>query len=242
MTAPNDLTDAEIHEIDELLALVPEPYETLDAVILDGYLCGVLVQPVILTPEQWLPPIFGTEGIPEPGPKWSEKQHNRLLTLIQRRHDELLRGILEDGWFDPLVPLVEDEDGKPLTGKDAFEGLGYWVAGFEWALANFPQLEEAGLSGVPDLLDSLWRHLPDQDEVQQQMTKALDDEHPLKNMDAAIEALVFDVVDLVTIGIAERHKVTTVVRDQPKVGRNDPCPCGSGKKYKQCCMRKDNAA
>jgi preprotein translocase subunit SecA len=26
----------------------------------------------------------------------------------------------------------------------------------------------------------------------------------------------------------------TVVRDQPKVGRNDPCPCGSGKKYKKC--------
>ena len=25
-----------------------------------------------------------------------------------------------------------------------------------------------------------------------------------------------------------------VMRDQPKVGRNDPCPCGSGKKYKQC--------
>jgi uncharacterized protein len=24
-------------------------------------------------------------------------------------------------------------------------------------------------------------------------------------------------------------------RDAPKVGRNDPCPCGSGKKYKQCC-------
>jgi preprotein translocase subunit SecA len=24
------------------------------------------------------------------------------------------------------------------------------------------------------------------------------------------------------------------VRDLPKVGRNDPCPCGSGKKYKQC--------
>ncbi len=28
---------------------------------------------------------------------------------------------------------------------------------------------------------------------------------------------------------------STVVRDQPKVGRNDPCPCGSGKKYKKCC-------
>lgn len=30
---------------------------------------------------------------------------------------------------------------------------------------------------------------------------------------------------------------TTVVRDTPKVGRNEPCPCGSGKKYKHCCGR-----
>jgi len=28
---------------------------------------------------------------------------------------------------------------------------------------------------------------------------------------------------------------TPVVREEPKVGRNDPCPCGSGKKYKKCC-------
>jgi preprotein translocase subunit SecA len=32
----------------------------------------------------------------------------------------------------------------------------------------------------------------------------------------------------------EDGKIKTVVRDQPKVGRNDPCPCGSGKKYKKC--------
>ena len=30
----------------------------------------------------------------------------------------------------------------------------------------------------------------------------------------------------------------TFVREGPKVGRNDPCPCGSGKKHKKCCMRK----
>ncbi len=36
-------------------------------------------------------------------------------------------------------------------------------------------------------------------------------------------------------GPAERKKQATVKRDQPKVGRNDPCPCGSGKKYKKCC-------
>lgn len=27
----------------------------------------------------------------------------------------------------------------------------------------------------------------------------------------------------------------TVVRDSPKIGRNEPCPCGSGKKFKKCC-------
>ena len=30
-------------------------------------------------------------------------------------------------------------------------------------------------------------------------------------------------------------KVETVVHEGPKIGRNDPCPCGSGKKYKKCC-------
>jgi len=33
------------------------------------------------------------------------------------------------------------------------------------------------------------------------------------------------------------HKQETVRRETPKVGRNDPCPCGSGKKYKHCCGR-----
>ncbi|MDD6190267.1 MAG: preprotein translocase subunit SecA [Firmicutes bacterium] len=33
------------------------------------------------------------------------------------------------------------------------------------------------------------------------------------------------------------HKQETVRRDAPKIGRNDPCPCGSGKKYKHCCGR-----
>ncbi len=34
---------------------------------------------------------------------------------------------------------------------------------------------------------------------------------------------------------AEAPKVGQIKRDTPKVGRNDPCPCGSGKKYKKCC-------
>jgi uncharacterized protein len=229
------LNDADINELDDLLAAVPAPLEAVDAVMLDGYLCGILVQPVALTPEQWLPPIFGETGqLPAAAEGWTDAQNTRLLALIERRREEILRGILENSWFDPIVPQLEDDDGNLLTGKDAMEGLGYWVAGFEWALANFPQLEDLGQPGVPDLLDSLWRHLPEQDETQAEMTKALDQEHPLRNLDEGIQQLVFDIVDLAEVGVAERIKVTTVKHETPKLGRNDPCHCGSGKKFKQC--------
>ncbi|MDD6190670.1 MAG: SEC-C metal-binding domain-containing protein [Firmicutes bacterium] len=40
------------------------------------------------------------------------------------------------------------------------------------------------------------------------------------------------------ISIAKEYKNSrTVRRQEPKIGRNDPCPCGSGKKYKHCCGR-----
>jgi preprotein translocase subunit SecA len=39
-----------------------------------------------------------------------------------------------------------------------------------------------------------------------------------------------------------KSKQETVVRTQPKVGRNDPCPCGSGKKYKKCHGAAETAA
>ncbi len=39
--------------------------------------------------------------------------------------------------------------------------------------------------------------------------------------------------------VVTRRAPATVVNDGAQVGRNDPCPCGSGKKYKNCCMRND---
>ena len=36
---------------------------------------------------------------------------------------------------------------------------------------------------------------------------------------------------------ARPERVETFVRNERKVGRNEPCPCGSGKKYKHCCGR-----
>ncbi|MHC4563454.1 MAG: SEC-C metal-binding domain-containing protein [Planctomycetota bacterium] len=52
------------------------------------------------------------------------------------------------------------------------------------------------------------------------------------------EMTAYDTVRADAAGMqqaAERQAVETIRRDIPKVGRNDPCPCGSGKKYKKCC-------
>ena len=37
--------------------------------------------------------------------------------------------------------------------------------------------------------------------------------------------------------VVKKTSGQTIVKDANSVGRNDPCPCGSGKKYKACCMR-----
>ena len=246
MTLPHDLNDAEIGELDDLLAQVPAPLEALDVVMLDGYLCGVLAQPQAIDLADWLPPAcdwnLGDEehgGGQVLGPDtagWHAAKHERLVVLVQRRFDALHRAMVEDEWFDPLVMQPLGEDGEPLTGRAEIEGaLAPWVIGFEHALNHFPMLEDLGNADVPDLLACLRRHLPDQGEDEQAYTKALDQEHPLKSLDAAIEDLVGNVVELVEIGRAQRLKVATVRRQAPKVGRNDPCPCGSGRKYKACC-------
>ncbi len=36
--------------------------------------------------------------------------------------------------------------------------------------------------------------------------------------------------------VMKHSNYTTVIKDEPKIGRNDLCPCGSGLKYKKCCM------
>ena len=49
-----------------------------------------------------------------------------------------------------------------------------------------------------------------------------------------------EMADAAAQGQGEASKVKTIVREAPRVGRNDACPCGSGKKYKKCCGK--NAA
>ena len=239
----HDLSDAEFAELDELLAKTPEPLEPLDAVMLDGYLCGVIVQPVLLEPATWLAHVFDFDGRPLPDAvdaAWQE----RATALIMRRHAALNRALAEHGWFDPLVLEVEKERAPDAAGEkeaDAAADLGPisqalmpWVAGFQHAAAAFPDLDEMDDDGVMAALARLYRHLPAETDEERELVATLDREAPLADLDDAMEDLVAAVADLYDLTSDLRYKVDTVRREAPKVGRNDPCPCGGGKKFKQC--------
>ena len=46
----------------------------------------------------------------------------------------------------------------------------------------------------------------------------------------------FEPIDLQTLDTDEPEiEVGTIIKYDRRVGRNEPCPCGSGKKYKKCC-------
>ncbi len=244
-TVSNDLTDAEFAELDELLANTPEPLEPVDAVMLDGFLCGVLVQPVLLQPEAWLAHVFDFEARSLPDdvdPAWRD----RITALALRRYAALNRALLDDGWFDPLVleydaeaPAEEGEAAAPRDPALAdltpiSQALMPWVAGFQHAMLSFPDLSEMPEDEVHIALARLYRHLPAETPEEREVVATLDRESPLESLDAAMQELVACVADLYDLTRDRRYHVETVKRDAPKVGRNDPCPCGSGRKFKQC--------
>jgi uncharacterized protein len=231
-----DLTDSELDELDELLAQAPEPLQPMNVLMLDGFLCGVLVQPRLIPPSEWMPEVFGIEAetpLENVDPAWRA----RCAALIERRHSALNVALAEDGWFDPM--LVDLDREPPASEYDKVQAphsraLLPWVVGFNWAQQRFPALEDDANESIGLALARIYRHLPAETDEARELLATLDREHPLASVDEAVEDLVSAVADLWDLTSDARFHVKTIRRDVPKVGRNDPCPCGSGRKYKQC--------
>lgn len=231
---PQPLTDAELDELGSLLDATPPAFEPMDVVTLDGYLCGVLVQPRVVESAQWLPAVFDVQGRPLPADvdgAWLA----RTRSLIERHHDALRAYLAQDGGFGPVLPeqpLPAPEEDPHMS--EASRLLWPWVAGFAHAQSCHPELLEWPDDDLDEDLDRLWRHLPVETVEQLELRAELDASWPLASTDDAVDDLVDAVARLAEATEPLRYHVPPRRRDQPKVGRNDPCPCGSGRKFKLC--------
>ena len=225
------LFDRDIAALDELLAGIDAERDPLDVAMLDGFLVGVLLQPDVVLPSAWLPLVFDGEGREAALPDLPTAQ--RTIALVMRRYNELAACIVAREPFDPIVFEAVDDTGTALAGKAGIVALAPWAIGFAESLEAFPALAAAAADddGFASLLASILRHLPvgpDADDARAQAE--FDRELPLADLDEAIDELVATVLDIADITRPNRP----LTRASPKVGRNDPCPCGSGRKYKAC--------
>lgn len=234
------LSDGEIGELDRILGAIPDARDPLDVDMMDGFLVGILLQPDLVSPSAWLPLIFAADGHDAALPGDADAaQEQRAVELIMRRYNELAACIAAREPFDPIVFELEDERGDVVEGKDGIGALAPWAAGFTNALNVFPSLREAAENDdvLAATMIGILRHLPMDPDAAAELGEAFDREDedvdrdvPLADLDDALDELMWCVFEIADITRPNRP----VMRETPKIGRNDPCPCGSGRKYKVC--------
>lgn len=231
MKLNDQLSDAEESELNGFLARVVSG-RIPNTEALDGFFAALACCPDLVMPSEYLPVL--QSGAHEDGDLVFENMNEaqRFMELVNRHWNHVNGQLDQDEVYLPLV--LEDADGG-FHGND-------WANGF--------------LTGT-HLRHAIWADLFDDDEHASEMVPiwALAHEHhPDPEMRPYKEPIDDERRERLLVGAAagvmrmHRHflgqrrayapQTGTFVRTDGKTGRNDPCPCGSGKKFKQCCGRR----
>ncbi|UUZ78251.1 UPF0149 family protein [Polaromonas sp. P1(28)-13] len=229
MNSPfSPLSDDELNELDNFLLFEANCDEGMTMDTLDGYLHAIAIGPVTMMPRQWMPGIWG-EGDSMMPPMESIEKLNRILELIMRLFNSIISGLEQQP--REIYPLWCTQE---FRGKEYDDAEG-WAYGFsegvklckrEWLpLLETPQgqawYRPIGLLGEDDFG-------PDQDALTK--TPAMRSKLALQIPEAVVA--IYEHWLPFRQAVYEREVAKTL---QVKVGRNEPCPCGSGKKFKKCC-------
>ena len=193
------LTGRELDELQTLLDAVPAPLDALDVSMLDGFLCGVLLQPHSVPATRWLPHITDVDGRALP----ARFDAARLHALARRRHAELDDAITRRQWFDPWVFELDDAPAAEDAASDdaqhdnddaappAVDAVYPWVAGFATALELFPGLMALDAQALTEPLALLYRHLDAEDlEDADDLLAEIETLEPPADLSEAVEELV----------------------------------------------------
>jgi preprotein translocase subunit SecA len=176
--------------------------------------------------------------------------------ILQKVERDVMLQIVDAQWKDHLYSLDHLKDGIGLRGygqrdplveykKESFSLFSDMkgrvddeIVRYLWALR--PMIQEAPADGVPPPMPAVPRRPPPQaaplllNNPQAEASASSIFAAPVRGGGtAAAVAAPPRPPQPARVG-GDDADVKTVRRDEPKVGRNDPCPCGSGKKYKKC--------
>jgi uncharacterized protein len=217
------LNDEELARLDDLLSRASDD----DAMTLeefDGFTAATLASPAPIPADELLAEIVGTE--PEAlATHLPDDDREALLRLLRRHRDNVSQQLHEGEGFSPV--LAYDEAGR-------VDGRG-WAIGFLRGVGlradDWSPLDDD--DDFADLLDPMVRLADEFDPETGELREAI----PVEERDALVEEMIGNAMDAFAFFQDARERALappTLRRDAPKVGRNDPCPCGSGRKYKNC--------
>ncbi|NIF22544.1 YecA/YgfB family protein [Candidatus Pantoea multigeneris] len=216
------LNENELAWLEEILEKYSNDASVVDVSELDGLLTAVLSSPVVAEPSEWLVAVWGGE---KNIPKWTnEREMNRFINLCFQHMSDI--GERLEHYPDQFEPLfgVNEMEGREFTVVED------WCFGYMRGvdLANWPALP----ADLQTQLDAIALHGRDE------QLEALESLTPEAFADSieAIKPAALELYDYLSSLEVEEPEPQQPVVNENKVGRNDPCPCGSGKKFKQCCL------
>lgn len=234
---PSRITDTleagEMDELDNFLLSDATSDNTMMLDCLDGYLTAIICGPASIKTSEWLPGVWGPSSQDEPAFDTYE-QAERILELILQQRNGIIDSLQHDpDQFEPVFDSVvyEGDTQEYLDGE-------MWAHGFMRGIALRkddwkPFLDDPACIA---LLHPI--HLLGAEEISEDEEKLVESPEQREELTMQIAASVAAIYRYWLPHRKEpvEHTLTsTFQREQPKTGRNDPCPCGSGKKFKKCC-------
>lgn len=211
------LTEDEVDWLGGFLTSSQVPDTAMGLEMVDGFFTALIAGPDVVRPSAYLDAIWGGEERDAPAFDTKE-QAEYVMGLLMRRWNAIAEGIMIG---DPAPPLIMDF-GDTLTGQD-------WADGFLLGLDYHESLAATGRS--EKRTDRLIKPI---------LALAGPEVYGSRISATRREKILDDLPDII-LRCAAAWRPSAVATPGPapvrsvKVGRNDPCPCGSGKKYKKCC-------
>ena len=223
------LEEADFDALEELLVSEVVPEDCMNLEMLDGYLAAVVSAPIRIERSRWLPAVWSAHADEASFEAGTRMQ--KVIHLVLAYYNEMAATLGDPEGWQPFCYASQEGDGIAV-GEE-------WVEGFAQGLELWPSDWEVTVgheaaTRVRAVLDGVLDAWQEQGSM-----VAASDEARMEWLDQVRDQLgevmnTWRNQNLEVAAPAELPALAGQVRGS-SVGRNDPCPCGSGKKFKKCC-------